>query len=80
MHNKLKNTLTGLFVAFGLIALSVAAGQAPHRSVAAVDAPASLMTLADTDVAPIRKRNPIRKGQIVMPYFSFAPLLPKQEG
>lgn len=79
MHNKLKNTLTGLFVALGMVALSVAAGQEPRHDVATVDAPATLITLEAANAAPVRKLAPIRRGQIVMPYFSFAPLLPKQE-
>ena len=79
MHNKLKNTLTGLFVALGMVALSVAAGQEPRHTVATVDAPATLITLDATQAAPVRKQAPLRRAQIAMPYFSFAPLLPKQE-
>ncbi len=79
MHNKLKNTLTGLVVALGMIALSVTAGQAPRHAVASTDAPATLITLEAAETAPIRKHIPTRKSQVVMPYFSFAPLLPKQE-
>jgi hypothetical protein len=79
MHNKLKNTLTGLFVALGMIALSVAAGQEPRHIVATADASGTLITLDAAKAAPVRKQAPIRRAQVVMPYFSLAPLLPKQE-
>jgi hypothetical protein len=79
MHHKLKNTLTGLFVALGMIGLGFTTSQAPQRAMAITTdaAPSSLVVVrADTGT---RKHAPSRKSGMVMPYFSFAPFLPKQE-
>lgn len=80
MHHKLKNTLTGLFVALGMLSMSYTAGDTPRQPVAKTELPATLIVLQADDVAtPVRKRTPSRKSQMFMPYFSFAPILPKQE-
>ena len=80
MHHKLKNTLTGLFVALGMLSMSYTAGNAPRPAVAQTSLPASLIVLQAGELAaPARKRTPSRKSQMFMPYFSFAPILPKQE-
>jgi hypothetical protein len=81
MHHKLKNTLTGLVVALGMIGLGFTTSQAPQRAMAINTdaAPSPLIIVRDAADTGARKHAPSRKSGMVMPYFSFAPFLPKQE-
>jgi hypothetical protein len=79
MYAKLKNTLTGLVVAFAMLSVSYAIGTAPvaHTN-QAVTLDNRLAMQSDVNLASQRDRAIHR--QLSMPFFSFARLMPKQGG
>ena len=79
MYHKLRNTLTGLAVAVSLLGLSYTVGRPPHASVDPVDFSAPGYG-AQADQSPdLRRSHESIKRQLSMPFFSFAPLLPRRE-
>jgi hypothetical protein len=80
MYAKLKNTLTGLVVAFAMLSVSYAIGTPPNahagRDTVATRADA---LQADIDLASHQRDRAIHR-QLSMPFFSFARLMPKQGG
>ena len=79
MYYKIRNTLAALTVAVTMLGVSYSVGQPPQVPVghiefgaAALDAQADQATLA-------QKRSQAMRRQMSMPYFSFAPLLPRRE-
>ena len=85
MYYRIKNSLAGLAVATAILGLSWSAGhpptdpgtpagyQAAGLEAAALDAGFDAAELA-------RKRARGMRSQVSMPFFSFAPLLPRREG
>jgi hypothetical protein len=80
MYAKLKNTLTGLVVAFAMLSVSYAVGTAPvgHDN-QAVTIDNRLALQADVDLVSRQRDRAIHR-QLSMPFFSFARLMPKQGG
>ncbi|MEO8161331.1 MAG: hypothetical protein ABI588_07910 [Arenimonas sp.] len=81
MYYKVKNTLASLAVAMTMLGLSYSVGSAPMAQAAAprVDfaAPGIEAGLDRLEVA--RKRDHGIQSQLSMPFYSFAPLLPRRE-
>ena len=85
MYYRIKNSLAGLAVASAILGLSWTAGRPPTdlgapqglsaTGIEAVGIEAGMDALTD-----VRKRNRGMRSQLSMPYFSFAPLLPRREG
>ena len=85
MYHRIKNTLAGLAVATAILGLSWSAGRPPTE----IGAPAAFPAVgleaaaldAGIDAAQLaRKRARGMRAQVSMPFFSFAPLLPRREG
>lgn len=79
MYQKLKNTLAGLTVALSLLGMSYTVGRPPRMPVdpASFAAP-GYGAQADSGDALRRSRAGLKR-QLSMPFFSFAPLLPRRE-
>ena len=85
MYYRIKNTLAGLAVATAILGLSWSVGRPPIQTAAGQDFSAGALDVpgiqASIDVLEqARKRNRGMRSQLSMPYFSFAPLLPRREG
>ena len=84
MYYRIKNTLAGLAVATAILGLSWSVGRPPVQaagqdfSAGALDVPGIQASIDVLEQA--RKRNRGMRSQLSMPYFSFAPLLPRREG
>ena len=77
MYYKLKNTFAGLAVAVALLGVSYAAGRPPMAPDARFDIRSpGLETRLDTP--QLSHKHNLRRS-LSMPYFSFAPLLPRRE-
>jgi len=79
MYAKLKNTLTGLVVAFAMLSVSYAIGSPPAATDNRLVAMEAVVLQADADLA-VRQRDRAIHRQLSMPFFSFARLMPKQGG
>ena len=89
MYYKIKNALVGLAVATAILGISYSVGRAPMAPVARmtpaaqpsldVDFSAPGIEAGIDEVQVVRKRNRGMKSQLNMPFFSFAPLLPRRE-
>ena len=84
MYHRIKSTLAGLAVATATLGLSWSVGQPPTATSPASYEAAGLESAAlDLRVDPThlaRKRARGMRSQVSMPFFSFAPLLPRREG
>ncbi len=88
MYYRIKNTLAGLAVATATLGLSWSIGHPPTRMSpnAALDSTDIGASSIEAGVDGIdglgdtHKRNLGMRSQLTMPYFSFAPLLPRREG
>lgn len=80
MYNKVRNTLAGLTVALSMLGVSYGIGQPPKATVGeGARLVASALEVDNTDVsATVRHKASLRR-HLSMPYFSFGPLLPRQE-
>ena len=79
MYAKLKNTLTGLTVAFAMLSVSYAIGSPPAANDSRLVAMDAVVLQADADLATRQRDRAIHR-QLSMPFFSFARLMPKQGG
>lgn len=79
MYYKLKNTLVGLAVAMSMIGVSYSVGHAPTQPRVQVDFVAPGIEAQLDELQTVRKRNRGMRSQLSMPFFSFAPLLPRGE-
>jgi hypothetical protein len=82
MYHKAKNTLASLAVALTMLGVSYSVGRPPVQQVA--DAPRTEQAVpgieaAGLDALKARKANRGMRSQISMPFYSFAPLLPRRE-
>ena len=80
MYYKLKNTLAGLGVALSLVGLSLGVGHPPTvaQPQAAVRGAGVEASLEELQAARESLRG--MRSQLAMPFYSFAPLLPRREG
>ncbi len=80
MYQKIRNTLSGLAITFAMLGVSYTAGNPPAPM--AVKAPSMGQDLpAPLDELQAARQN-LRsmRSQLSMPFYSFAPLLPRREG
>jgi hypothetical protein len=85
MYYRIKNTLAGLAVATAILGLSWTAGRPPTelgapQGFSATGIPSVGIEAGIDALSDARKRNRGMRSQLSMPYFSFAPLLPRREG
>ena len=80
MYHKIKNTLAGMFVAISMVGISYSVGHPPIQSTVQVDykQPGVEAQLGELQAARQRLRG--MRSQFSMPFYSFAPLLPRREG
>jgi hypothetical protein len=81
MYHKVKNTLASLAVTLTMLGVSYSVGGAPVQQVAAprVDYSASGIEAGLDRLELARKRDRGVRSQLSMPFYSFAPLLPRRE-
>jgi hypothetical protein len=81
MHYKIKNTLAGLAVAMSMVGVSYSVGQPPTQGTARAELPAPVGVEVQLDELQAARQS-LRgmRSQLSMPFFSFAPLLPRREG
>jgi hypothetical protein len=82
MHNKFRNTLSGLSVALAMLAASYGVGEPPKAPVGEGGHPlvgSSVLIVPVDRGNDSRKRGQTARRHISMPYFSFGPLLPRRE-
>ena len=79
MYHKMKNTLAGLAVAMSVLALSYSAGQPLTESTVPVDFAVPGIEAQFDELQILRARNRGMRSHLSMPFFSFAPLLPRRE-
>ncbi len=79
MYHKIKNTFMGLAVSVFIIGASFSVGHPPMPQPAAsgLDTPGIVAQVDSLQL--LRKRNRGMRSQLSMPFFSFAPLLPRRE-
>ena len=76
MYHKARNTLVAASVAFAMLAAGYGVGNPPSEYPTGL----ALAVQADADSDDTRKRIRGAQRHMAMPFFSFAPLLPKQGG
>ncbi len=82
MYHKVKNTLASLAIAMTMLGVSYSVGQPPMQATAAapqLDLGASRIEASLDRVQIERKRARGMQSQLSMPFYSFAPLLPRRE-
>jgi len=79
MYHKVKNTLASLAIAMTMLGVSYSIGGAPVRTSSQVDFTAPGIEAGLDELQATRKRNRGMQSQLSMPFFSFAPLLPRRE-
>lgn len=79
MYYKVKSTLAGLAVAMSILGVSYSVGQPPMHRTVEVDYAAPGIEAQVDELQAIRKHNRGMKSQLSMPFYSFAPLLPRRE-
>jgi hypothetical protein len=80
MYYKLKNTLAGLGIALSMVGLSLTVGHPPTAVQAGAVAPAVGVEASIEDLQAARESLRGMRSQLAMPFYSFAPLLPRREG
>ena len=81
MYHKVKNTIASLAIAMTMLGVSYSVGQPPMQVAAApgVDFAAPGIEAGLDRVQMERKRVRGMQSQLSMPFYSFAPLLPRRE-
>lgn len=80
MYHKVRNTLTSLTVALSMLCVSYGLGQPPKASAGeGTRLIASALEVDNTDVSSTVRHKASLRRHLSMPYFSFGPLLPRQE-
>ena len=80
MYYRIKNSLAGLAVASAILGLSWSAGHPPTDPGTPAGYQAAALDAGFDAAALARKRARGMRSQVSMPFFSFAPLLPRREG
>lgn len=80
MYHKVRNTLTGLAVALSMLGVSYGIGQPPQASVGeGTRLVVSALEIDRDQVSETVRHKASLRRHLSMPYFSFAPLLPRRE-
>ena len=80
MYYKIKNTLAGLGVALSLVGVSLTVGHPPTPVTAEAALPAAGVEASLDELQTARESLRGMRSQLAMPFYSFAPLLPRREG
>ena len=80
MHYKIKNTLAGLTVAMSMVGISYSVGQPPTPATVQMDYKKPGVEVQLDELQAARQRVRGMRSQLSMPFYSFAPLLPRREG
>lgn len=80
MYHKIKNTLAGLGVALSLVGVSLTVGHPPTAAATAAHVPAAGVEASLDELQAARESLRGMRSQLAMPFYSFAPLLPRREG
>lgn len=80
MYYKLKNSLAGLGVALSMVGLSLTVGHPPTARSVQATVPAAGMEASLEELQAARESLRGMRSQLAMPFYSFAPLLPRREG
>ena len=80
MYHKLKNSLAGLGVALSMIGLSLSVGHPPTLTQPQAVVPGAGVEASLEELQAARESLRGMRSQLAMPFYSFAPLLPRREG
>jgi hypothetical protein len=80
MYHKIKNTLAGLAVAMSMVGVSFSIGQPPTQATVRMDYQQPGVEVQLDELQAARQRLRGMRSQMSMPFYSFAPLLPRREG
>ena len=80
MYYKIKNTLAGLAVAMSMVSVSYSIGHAPTQPTAQMDYRKAGVEAPLDELQAANKSLRGMRSQLSMPFYSFAPLLPRREG
>lgn len=79
MYHKVRSTLAGVAVAMSILGVSYSVGRPPMQQTVEVDFAAPGIEAQVDELQAVRKHNSGMKSQLSMPFYSFAPLLPRRE-
>ena len=80
MYYKIKNTLAGLTVAMSMVGISYTVGRPPTQATVQMDYRKPGVEVQLEEIQAARQRGRGMRSQLSMPFYSFAPLLPRREG
>ena len=80
MYYKIKNTLASLGVALSMLGVSFAVGHPPTAPTAQATLPSAGVEASLDELQAARASLRGMRSQLAMPFYSFAPLLPRREG
>ena len=80
MYHKIKNTLAGLAVAMSMVGFSYSVGQPATQGTVKMDYKKPGVEVQLDEIQAARQRVRGMRSQMSMPFYSFAPLLPRREG
>lgn len=80
MYYKIKNSLAALGVALSMVGVSFGLGQPPTPVASQAIAPAAGVQASLDELQTARESLRGMRSQLAMPFYSFAPLLPRREG
>ena len=80
MYHKVKNTLASLAVAMTMLGVSYSVGRPPVQAAPRVDFAAPGIEVGLDQLQQLEQKRAIgARSQLSMPFYSFAPLLPRRE-
>lgn len=79
MHHKVKNTLISLAAATFMVGVSYSVGHPPVESRPQANFATPGIDAQLDELQLVQRRNRGMRSQLSMPFFSFAPLLPRRE-
>ena len=80
MYHKIKNTLAGLAVAMSMVGVSYSIGHPPTQATVRMNYQKPGVEAQLDELQAARQRVRGVRSQLSMPFYSFAPLLPRREG
>ena len=80
MYHKIKNTLAGLAVAMSMVGVSYSVGHPPTPATVQLDYKKAGVEAQLDELQATRQSLRGMRSQLSMPFYSFAPLLPRREG
>ena len=80
MYHKIKNTLSGLAITFAMLGVSYSIGNPPAPIAIRGPAVGQELPAPLDELQAARQSLRSMRSQLSMPFYSFAPLLPRREG